>query len=145
MKPDKEQLGSLLYSFLDTIYTFQQIEKSMFEVNWQQIYLLQILRKTGNKTVGEISRSMQIPLFKASRLIKQMAADGYVLKARNADQYREIKVSITEAGIKLLNEVEDYHYQIISGNIDVLSEAEFENIVSGLGKLRQLLAINTEA
>lgn len=142
MELNKQQLNGLLYDFLDTIYIFQQIESGLFEVTWQQIYMLQILRKTGPRNVGELGTALRIPLFAASRLCKRMEEAGYVSKARDTRYHREIVVSLTEAGNRLLDQVEDYHYRLIQSNLNLLSPEEFDHLHSGLGKLRALLSVD---
>ena len=53
---NKEALSTILLNFLESIYQFEQIEYKQFGVNWQEIYFLQVLKKSDELTLIEVSK-----------------------------------------------------------------------------------------
>lgn len=131
----------MLFDFLETIYTFQQIELGLFHVTWQEIYLLYKIIQSDGLTVGETAELLRTPLFQASRLVKQLHEKGLVEKVRQSSNRRIVVVTVTPQGRRILEEVETYQYSLISQNIHILSPAEYNSILDGLGKLKLLLSI----
>ena len=137
----KEELSVLLYEFLEVIYLFQKKEEGLFGVSWQEIYLLKKLNDTGSMSVGMIAENLRSPLFGASRVVSRLTGLGLVKKSPARENKRMVNVEITKAGNRLLKQVEDYQFKLITKNINVLKAAEIESMFSGLAKLRALLAI----
>ncbi|MGE5372769.1 MAG: MarR family winged helix-turn-helix transcriptional regulator [Solirubrobacterales bacterium] len=135
----KSELSELLYDFLETIYRFEQLETGLFQVSWQEIHLLRILDLSDGLTVGGVAEALRVPLFHASRLVSQLEEKGRLTKTRLAENKRIIRVAISPEGRKLLEAVETYQYELIRENAHVLEPSEFQAIVAGLGKLKQLL------
>lgn len=140
----KKELNKLLYHFLETIYTFQQLETQLFDVNWQEIYLMKHISENGTKTVGEISTLLKVPLFHGSRIIQRLGDKGIVSKQKDRNNQRIVLVDLTDKGRNLIQDIEDYHYNLILGNLNVLNENELNGIMSGLTKLKNLLSLEGE-
>ncbi|HUN56326.1 MAG TPA: hypothetical protein VMU29_14330 [Smithella sp.] len=143
LKPDIKQreLSLLLYEFLEVIYLFQKKEEGLFNVRWQEIYLLKRLNDARSMSVGTIAENLRSPLFGASRIVSRLSGLGLVKKTQAKENKRLVNVRITQAGIGLLKQVEDYQFKLITKNIDVLKAEEVESMFTGLTKLRALLAI----
>ena len=119
----KEELSALLYEFLEVIYLLKKINDAQ------------------KMSVGMIAQHLHIPLFRASRLVARLEGAGWVKKTQAKDNRRVIHVGVTGKGKKLLTNVENYQFKLISKNIAVLKSDEVENMASGLVKLRSLLDV----
>jgi DNA-binding MarR family transcriptional regulator len=137
----RAEMNQLLYGFLETIYVFQQSEVELFDVSWQEIYLLKHMKEAGEKTVGEVATLLKVPLFQASRIVQRLANQGLVTKQRSAENHRVVLVSITAQGLDRVEAMEEYHYTLLQKNLHVLEPTELISIISGLGKIKQLLAV----
>ena len=141
MNIEKDELNVLLFNFLETIHEFQQLENSLFKVNWQEIYILKIIQRDGSKNVGYIASILKVPLFQASRLVQRMVDKDLVIKTRDLSNHRVVFVDITKTGAHLINNIEDYHFKLIKSNFQVLTNNEFHGILTGLGKLKEILSL----
>ncbi len=138
----QSDLSPLLYEFLEVIYLFQKREEGLFGAVWQDIYLLKKLDDAGEMSIGAVSKCLRVPLFGASRIVSRLEEKGRVRKTQGKENKRVTNVGITRAGRKLLADVENYQFKLISRNIAVMKPAEIKSIASGLAKLRSLLDIN---
>ncbi len=141
----KTDLSEALYAFLEVIYRFQRREEGLFGASWQEIYLLQHLLRSGTSSVGTLATHLAINLFDASRLVRRLGERGLVAKERRVSDRRIIEVSLTGAGRSTLDQVEQYHFDLISRNLRVLQESELASLLGTLEKLPSLLDLNGDA
>ena len=65
----RKELDKILFSALRAVYKFQQSKVSSFDLNYEEIYLLQFLRSNSPARMGEIAGEMNIPISTATRVV----------------------------------------------------------------------------
>lgn len=144
MNIEKKDLNELLFNFLETIYVFQQLETEFFDVSWQDIYLIKKIRDYNELTVTEIANILKVPLFQASRIIQKLCDKGIIVKNKEETNKRIVLVSLSKKGFEIIENIDDYHFNLIKENINVLDINEFNGIMSGITKLKKLLALENK-
>lgn len=137
----RPQVDELLFQFMKRIYRWEREIDAVFGLDYQQIYLLQHLRKASPARVSEISRELQIPLFKTTRLISHLAEQEYLVKTKIKDDKRVVMVSILPKGEEVLSTIEERSYHIISENSKLLSEEEIKAFVFAASNIDRILEI----
>lgn len=138
-KLSKNQTNKLLFSFLENIYQFQQLEFKIFNLTWQQIYFLQLLKKKKIFTVTDISQFLNIELYQASRLTSVMLKEGFIEKNQNKQDKRIFSISITKKGLEIIEKIENFNFEVISKNSKKIEDKEIETLISALKKLKDIL------
>ena len=138
-KLSKNQTNKLLFSFLENIYQFQQLEFKIFNLTWQQIYFLQLLKKKKIFTVTDISQFLNIELYQASRLTAVMLKAGFIEKNQNKQDKRIFSISITKKGLEIIENIENFNFEVISKNSKKIDDKEIETLISALKKLKDIL------
>lgn len=135
----KKQTDKLLFSFLENIYQFQQLEFKIFNLNWQHIYFLQLIKKGKISTITDASKLLNIELYQTSRIVSYMQKEGYVKKNQTINDKRSYIISITHKGIETIEKIEKFNYKIISKNSKKIDDKQIKLIVLALKKIKEIL------
>ncbi len=138
----KEKIDRLLFDFLETSYLFEKSEEKLFNLSWQEIYLLQILRKNENLIISEISQKMMLEKYQTSRLIEKMLKKGIITKTQDKSDARVFHISINQNGQLSIERVEEYHYFLFKHKEDFIAENELNIIEKLIHKFAQAVKIS---
>lgn len=107
--------------------------------------VLFFLREHGPITQRELLAEMDVRASSLSELLSKLEAQGCVKKEKSAADKRNYNVSITEAGLRALEEMHARHQAAISGLLSELSPEEREQLSALLEKLRALWSARPDA
>jgi len=127
------------------VYHFERTLYARFGLGYQELCLLQLLRRKSGIHVSEAARVLEIPLFSATRLVQRLEADGYVVKRQDADDGRAILLSLSPRGRRLIRRIEDDNYELIMANAAAFSGKELDALVLVAGKMGRLLGVEGSA
>jgi DNA-binding MarR family transcriptional regulator len=71
-------------------------------VSGAQLWIMQELREAPGLRVGEIADKLAIHQTTASNLLRPLEKRGYIVKARDPDDQRAVKLALSESGTALL-------------------------------------------
>ena len=74
------RIEDLLFHALRSIYLFERAEIEQFDLNYQQMYLLKVLRRMSPLRVSDIAEELRIPVFSTTRLVNQLESKTLVMK-----------------------------------------------------------------
>jgi MarR family transcriptional regulator, organic hydroperoxide resistance regulator len=137
----RPQVDELLFQFLKYIYRWEREIYARFALDYQEIYLLQHLRRSSPARVSDIAAELQIPLFQTTRLVNKLAERGFLSKQKEADDRRAVLVSLQPKGETILRKVEDNNYQIISANAGELTEEQVRSALLTASDIGRILRI----
>ncbi len=139
---DKEEIDQILFKFLQSIYLFERREASLFDVTWDEVYLLQLLIRQPGMPVSVLSRQMKLVDFVVSRMITRLAKSGLVRRESSKVDKRVVQVYITEAGKAKVEAIEQFNYQTVSAQLPRLGDQEIEVLMQSIGNLNEFLGLN---
>lgn len=61
-----------------------------------------ILHRDGSLTMGELSQGISIPRSTATRMVGAMVDNGYVVRFRDGEDARVVRIRLTDSGLELL-------------------------------------------
>lgn len=140
-KIEKQFIKESLFKFLESIYFFEKYEESNFGLNWDEIYLLQILVRNPGLRVTEIANHMKSKPFVISRMLNRMEEACFVRKENDTKDKRVFHQYVTENGVKKINEIEDFNYSVVVSQLEKMSEDHSEFLLSILDNLGELLKL----
>ncbi len=132
----KEKIDKLLLCFLETSYLFEKSEEKLFNLSWQEIYLLQKLKIDGSMKIMDIAKVLLLQKYQTTRIINKMIKKKVLTKAQSKEDARVFNVSITMTGLKAIREIEDYHYLLFQNNENMISENQLALIEEIILKFR---------
>jgi len=108
-----------------------------FDVTRQQYNVLRILRgqHPGHASVLDIRERMLDKMSDASRIVERLRVKGLVTRAFGVKDKRSVEVTITQAGLELLNQMDEH----VNGMEDLLGHidaAEISQLNMVLDKIR---------
>ncbi len=105
-------LDSCLYTFLQTAYHFELQERRLFDLSWQDIYLLQVLRRSQDRRITQLGTRLELKNYQISRLVSRLENLGFVRRTGIPGDRRNVEVELLPAGRQRLSDIEAYHRQL---------------------------------
>ena len=102
--PLDDQLCFTLYA---TSMAVNRAYKPMLDalgITYPQYLVLHTLWETDGRTVGAIAERLALESSTVTPLVKRLEAAGFVARARNPNDERQVKVSLTQAGRDIQNQ-----------------------------------------
>jgi MarR family transcriptional regulator, organic hydroperoxide resistance regulator len=130
---------------LRAVYHFERTLYARFDIGYQEICLLQLLRRRGGLRVGDAARTLEMPLFSATRLVQRLEADGYVVKANDTVDRRAVLLDLTAKGRRFIRRIEDANYDLIARNAASLSREELKAFVMVAERIDGILGVSNSA
>ena len=120
----RTELDEILFSALRAIYQFERVKVSLFDLTYEEIYLMQFLRRNSVVPMTEIAGEMHIPVSTATRLIDRLERRKLVYRRKDDTDRRKILVALAGQGETLVGEVEDHTFETVAGNLNGFSSEE---------------------
>lgn len=121
---DRETADELLYRSLRAVYHFERSLQERFGLDYQEIYLLQLLRRRESARVGEIAAALGVRVFTATRLVQRLETAGLVSKRRDERDGRGVEVRLLPAGAARVEAIEAHNYGLLVDNASSLGNEE---------------------
>lgn len=97
---------------------------------------LGVAHRVGPVRVGEIAERLSVDLSVASRQIAALERAGYVVREADPDDRRAQRISITDAGVRVLRESHRRMVEAFEQALAEWSEDELTALATGLDRLR---------
>ncbi len=140
---DKELLGRLLSNVCRIHGTKANHFFDQIGIYRGQAFLLKILSKQDGLTHSEIAEIMEISPAAATKVIKRMEQNKYILRQPDPKDERVSRVFIQEAGIAIINQIDKTFQQLNQTMFDGLSDEDLKKFHELLILIRNNL-IKTE-
>lgn len=137
----RAQIDNDLYQVLRTIYHYEQSIAERYGLNFEQIYVLQFVRRHPEARLTEISAEMGLPKFTASRLISRLVETGHITKTQDSIDHRNHHIQLKASGEKVLRAIEDASYEGISANLQSMLPVDVARLVEMAENLHILLGV----
>jgi DNA-binding MarR family transcriptional regulator len=107
----------------------------------EQILLLKMSQhmKDNKIIINDIVNILELAPPTISLTLNSLEDHGYIERTLNKDNRREIFVSLTNKGKKMLDNIKEKHYHFISKLIDYLGEDDTKNLIFLLNKTTKFL------
>ena len=136
----KKDLDTLLFDALRAVYQFERTKVSRFGLAYEEIYLLQFLRRRSPARMSHIAVEMGKPVSTATRLMDRLEKRQLVQREKGADDRRSIWVSLTPRGDATVRAVEDHTFDRVTANLERFSSAQVAAFVETARHLGRILA-----
>lgn len=113
----RRELDETLFLALRAVYLFERSKVERFELSFEEIYLLQYLRRSSPAKMSAIAGEMGIPVSTATRLVTRMCRMRLVNRWRDEADRRIVNVSLTDNGEAAVSAVERHTYEVVSRNV----------------------------
>ena len=137
----KENVDSALFTFLKSIYLFEQRERELFGVSWKEVYLMQLLKREGKLSVTQISQKLKIENFQASRTISKLFLGNFVSREKVKGDNRLVLVGITEKGLKKIEMIEQFNYEMVVSQLNNHPNSEKQILLEMIENLDKILGL----
>jgi DNA-binding MarR family transcriptional regulator len=131
-------------SIIGLLYTASEINTKIndalkpFDISWQQFNVLRILRGQKGKpiTLAEIQEHMISKMSNTTRLIDKLIKKDCVNRVINRKNKRKVDITITAAGLELLDNADDIMFKTESNIVSNLSADDKKELLRLLGLVR---------
>ena len=137
----RKTADELLYQSLRAIYHFERSMVDRFGLGYQEIYLLQLLRRRESARIGEIATALGVPIFSTTRMVQRLETLGYISKKRDEADRRGVSVKLESTGDGLVAEIEAYNFGLIIGSASTLTDDEQTAFVTVAHNIDRVLGV----
>lgn len=117
----RKTADDLLYRSLRAAYHFERSLVERFGLGYQEIYLLQLLRRRESARVGDIAAALGIKIFTTTRLVQRLEILGYVSRERDEKDRRVVWVKLEPKGDLCVDAIETGNFRLIVNSTSRLS------------------------
>ena len=135
----RTELDEILFSALRAIYQFERVKVSLFDLTYEEIYLMQFLRRKSVAPMTEIAGEMHIPVSTATRLIDRLERRTLVYRRKDDTDRRKIMVALAREGETLVNVVEDHTFISVKANLKRFTSEEVQEFLNTAQHLDRIL------
>ena len=154
MKRDKSKKGADGTSRLDILKKLRIVVRAAQQhsawiekqcgVNGAQLWIIQELHEASGMRVGELAKALAIHQTTTSNLLDDLERRGYVVKARDPNDQRVVRVSLSKAGAALLARAPKPARGLLPQALLQLDDACLTHLDSGLQGLLNSIEILDE-
>ena len=109
------------------------------DVTGSQLRILMVLRHSDGQTVSALARVMCMADANMSTQVKRLQEKGLVQRRRHEDDERQVRVSLTDAGVRIARAFVDYCNRRLRAAMEMASAEEREAIRKGLSVLERVV------
>ncbi len=139
----REQLDPILFNALRAIYRFQQSKMTAFGLDYEDIYLLQLLMNHTPQRMGEIADEMGIPISTATRVVDRLEEKKLLSRIKDPRDKRNILVTLEQKGKDVVTKVENQTYQILSKNLSNYTDEDITSFYKTAINLHKILDVSS--
>ncbi|MBP7736061.1 MAG: MarR family transcriptional regulator [Spirochaetes bacterium] len=139
----REQLDPILFNALRAIYRFQQSKMTAFGLDYEDIYLLQLLMNHTPQRMGEIADEMGIPISTATRVVDRLEEKKLLSRKKDPRDKRNILVTLEQKGKDVVTKVENQTYQILSKNLSNYTDEDITSFYKTAINLHKILDVSS--
>lgn len=140
----RQKVDDDLFMFLRTIYHYERNIAAQFGLNYQEIYLLQTLRRKSPQCLTDIAKVLDIPMFSASRLVERLVKQKLLTKEKDSRDRRSIQLTLLPEGEKIVERIAEDSYTRITQNLQNLDEKNVDSLFRTTEILYRVLGIPLE-
>ncbi len=144
MKLDRQKIDSSMFLVLRSIFHYERKIAAQFGLDFVEIYAMQYLRYHPAARVTDLSTELALPMFSISRLVQRLVANGYVSRQKDTVDKRNVHLTLKEAGLQVLKQIEDKSYEQVRLNASKVTDLEMEEIVHSANKLHVILGVTDQ-
>lgn len=137
----RKKIDESLFNFLESIYFFEKHEEAIFGLKWDEIYLLQTIARNDGLSVTELGSRLETETFVVSRMLTKMEKSDLVKRTQSTTDRRFSHFSLSENGLKKIQEIEAFNYQVVMKDIEKMTPEQSEWLLSRLNHLGDLLRV----
>lgn len=112
---------------------------SDFDITTPQFLALVVLKDRPGITMGELCERLYLACSTATDLIDRMEKNGYLERNRDPDDRRVIRLSITEKGQDIIDQVINARRRYVESILSQLTQEEIDQLERSLEKLDALM------
>jgi DNA-binding MarR family transcriptional regulator len=141
-KIPREEIDRLLFNVMAAIYHFERHKMSLFDLNFESLYLLYFLRRRSSASMGEIAKELNVHISTASRVVDRLEKKSFVSRKKNANDKRTTLVCLEPEGEHMVHLSEGHSYELIKGNLERFHLDDLEAFVKTASAMGHLLNTN---
>ncbi len=138
----RKQVDEDLYRVMRTVYHYECSLENQFGLGYEEIYVLQYLRRHPQVHLNEVSHELELPMFKCSRLVSRLVEKKLVTKSQDASDRRGIQIVLLPAGEKVVASIEDFSFNRVNANLCKMDSEDTGRILQMIEKLDCWLGVS---
>ncbi len=131
-------LNDLLVNVFNTILKIEEValkESYGNAISLTEIHTLAAIGMGKPRTMTEVANELMINVSTLTTAVAKLVRKGYVKRFKGDADRRIVRIELTEAGIAVLGEHEEFHRKMVAKVVENLGEEEAELLTRSMGNL----------
>lgn len=138
----REKVDEDLYLVMRTVFHYERGLENQFGLGYEEIYVLQFLRRNPRVHLFEISEELNLPMFKCSRLVSRLVEKKLVSKSQDKEDRRGIQIVLLPDGEKIVQSIEDFSFDRVNKNLRSMGTEDTSRLFTTIENLPVWLGIS---
>jgi len=120
-------LNDLLVSVFNTILKIEELslkEAHGNEISMTEIHTIAAIGQGRPRNMTEVAKDLMINVSTLTTAVAKLVRKGYVKRIKGHEDRRIVRIELTEAGVAVLSEHEEFHRKMIAQVVENLGEDE---------------------
>jgi DNA-binding MarR family transcriptional regulator len=138
MESKRDILNNLLVVLFNNILNIEEkaLKKGAFEnLTISELHVIEVVGQEKSPNMTRIANRLGVTVGTLTIAINNLVRKGYVMRTRDEDDRRVVKIGLTESGEAAYRHHEAFHDDMIEFAIRTLSDAETGVLVEALSKI----------
>lgn len=154
----EEDLGNSSQLLVETLELFRQVMLPLWHITRSQIHDLatgeygitssqfHAIRhiSKGDASVSALAECMHVSRPNISRAVDELVKNGLVNRKRDPDDRRNVQLSLTNKGEKMIKDLHDRYGKILADQFSILSDEELRILSSALESMKKVIDQRTQ-
>jgi DNA-binding MarR family transcriptional regulator len=130
-----EDFHDIFVEFFRVVPLYSPSTFLVAQVTDAQCAVLDFISKNQSCTMGQLSKGLEVSLSTLTGIVERLVRDGYVLRLRDENDRRLVRVKLTPQGAAVAEDLKKVYAQILSSIYGVLSPQDRQSFIRIIKKI----------
>ena len=154
----EEDLRNTSQLLIETLELFRQVMFPLWHITRSQIHNMatgeygitssqfHTIRhiSKGDASVSALAECMHVSRPNISRAVDELVKNGLVNRKRDPDDRRNVQLSLTDKGKKMINDLHERYGRILADQFSILTDEELRTLSSALESMKKVIDQRTQ-
>ena len=139
---DEKLINDFFVGIYNRILVLEEkwLREQNLQVTMSEAHMLVAVGQRENKAMSEVAEAVSLTNGTVTTMIKKLESKGYVMRSRDGDDKRILRVRLTDKGKKVTTVHEDFHKKLTETVLNSITQEEKVVLMSTMEKIHRFFS-----
>lgn len=139
---DEQLINDFFVGIYNRILVLEEkwLREQNLQVTMSEAHMLVAVGQRENKAMSEVAEAVSLTNGTVTTMIKKLESKGYVMRSRDGDDKRILRVRLTDKGKKVTTVHEDFHKKLTETVLNSITQEEKVVLMSTMEKIHRFFS-----